>query len=66
MSLAGALGAGVEYFVTTNVAIGLEVKYVISRGHELRIAGQPVGDGTLDSVLLSVGVRAFLGRIGGR
>jgi opacity protein-like surface antigen len=65
VSLAGALGAGVEYFVTTNVAIGLEVKYVISRGHEVRIAGRPVGDGTLDSVLLSVGVRAFLGRIGG-
>lgn len=63
-TVAGALGVGLEYFVTSNVAIGLEAKYVASRGHHLRIDGRPVGGAVLDSVLVSFGLRAFLGELG--
>lgn len=62
--LAGALGGGVEYFVTSNIAIGIEAKYVASHGHELRIEGQPTRHGRLDAVLVSAGLRVFLGTLG--
>jgi opacity protein-like surface antigen len=58
---AGAVGVGLEYLVTSNIALGVEAKYLISRGHVLRIGGARLGEGDLDAVLLSVGFRAFLG-----
>lgn len=56
----GALGAGIDYFVTRNVAFGLEAKYVISRGHTLQIDGGEPLRGDLDALLISLGVRAHL------
>jgi hypothetical protein len=50
----------VEYFVTSNIAFGLETKYLISRGHTLRINDGPERSGNLDSVFLSFAVRVFL------
>jgi len=59
-TLVGAIGAGFEYFVTQDISIGWEMKYLISRGHELQIGrGAPVS-GNLDALFLSLGVRAYL------
>ena len=54
----GALGAGVEYFVASNIALGMEAKYLISRGHEIRLEGR-TSDVKLDSLLFSFGLRIF-------
>lgn len=56
----GALGAGVDYFLTSDIAFGLEAKYLFSRGHTLEVAGGPPLRGDLDAFFLSLGVRAFL------
>lgn len=60
LSLMGVLGAGIEYRVMSNVSIGGEAKYVISRGHEFQIGDQPALQGNFDSFMLAVGVRIFL------
>jgi opacity protein-like surface antigen len=52
----GALGAGVEYFVANNIAVGVETKYLLSRWHEIRLQGSDRAS-TLDSVLFTIGLR---------
>ena len=37
--VAGAIGAGVEYMLADNVGLGGELKYVLSRGHQIEIEG---------------------------
>jgi len=59
-AVVGALGAGIDYFVTSDVAVGAEVKYVLSRGHTLEVDGGPALRGDLDALLVSVGLRAYL------
>ncbi len=59
-ALVGTLGAGLEYYPLPNVAIGLESRYVFSRGHTLRIGDGPELDGNLDTLVLSLGLRMFL------
>ena len=55
----GVFGAGIDYFITPNVSLGLETKYTISRGHTLTIDDGPPESGNLDSLFVSLGVRAF-------
>lgn len=56
----GAFGAGIDYFVTSDVSFGLETKYIVSRGHTLQIDDGPKLDGNLDTLIVSIGVRAYL------
>lgn len=58
-SVVGAVGGGVEYTIADGLAIGAEVRYLISRGHEIAVAGQR-HDANLDMVLA-----AFTLRVGG-
>jgi opacity protein-like surface antigen len=54
------VGAGVEYFVTSNIALGMEMKYLYSPGHSIKISSGPAGDATVSALLFTVGLRAFL------
>lgn len=58
---AGVVGIGTDYFVARNIAVGLELKYLISRGHTATIAGR-TQDMNLDSLLTFLGVRIFFGK----
>lgn len=60
LGVIGAFGGGVDYFVTSDVALGLEAKYVVSRGHSIQVADGPKLDGDLDALFVSLGVRAYL------
>ena len=60
LGIIGAFGGGIDYFVTSDIAFGLEAKYVVSRGHTLQLDDGPELDGNLDSLFLSLGVRAYL------
>jgi opacity protein-like surface antigen len=57
----GVVGIGADYFVARNIAVGLELKYLISRGHTVTIAGR-TQDMNLDSLLTFLGVRIFFGK----
>lgn len=59
-AVAGSLGAGIEYFVVSNVALGLDVRYLISRGHTIQIDGGNKRTGNLDTVMLALTFRTFL------
>jgi opacity protein-like surface antigen len=54
----GALGVGVEYFVANNIAVGIEAKYVLSRGQEVRVNGRQQSL-DLDTLLATAGIRLF-------
>jgi opacity protein-like surface antigen len=54
----GALGLGLEYFVANNIAIGIETKYIISRGQEIRVNGRQQSL-DLDTLLATAGLRLF-------
>jgi opacity protein-like surface antigen len=56
-SVAGSSGAGVEYFVAYNIALGIESKYVFE--HPDVQIGTMNTDFGLDSILLTVGLRVF-------
>lgn len=60
-ALAAVAGIGIEYFVASNIAVGLETKYLYSRDHTLLT---PSGrrDANLDSMLTSVGLRIYFGK----
>ena len=63
--LALAVGAGLEHLITDNIALGLEAKYVMSRGHELRLEGRAY-DVNVDAFLIAAGVRIYLWPLGRR
>ena len=58
-SVAFTVGAGIEYFVTSRIALGVESKYFYSPGHSIKVNGQSE-DATLQSVVASVGLRVYL------
>ena len=58
--LGAAIGAGLDYFITRNIAIGGEARYLFVRGHTFQYAGSPAVDGDLDSLYLSLGLRIFV------
>jgi opacity protein-like surface antigen len=62
---AAAVGAGIEYFVTSNIAVGFEAKYNFLGSHVVTIEGRPAERGVLDSVYFSFGLRVFLAELGG-
>jgi opacity protein-like surface antigen len=53
-------GAGVEYLVASNIAAGLEARYLTSRGHTIKIGDGRTRDANFDAVLLTVGLRIYL------
>jgi opacity protein-like surface antigen len=61
--VAAALGAGVEYFVASNIALGLEARYLTNRGHSVRI-GTREDSGHYDALTLAFTLRVFLARLG--
>jgi len=62
LGVVGTAGAGIEWFFSTDVALGLEVKYQhFIGGHELRMAGQ-TSDSQPHAVLGAAGVRVYFGQ----
>lgn len=57
--VAGSLGAGIEYFLTSNIAFNLETRYLFSRGQTIEIDGGRERVGNLDSLAFSLGLRVF-------
>jgi opacity protein-like surface antigen len=57
--VAAALGGGIEYFVASNVAVGVETRYLMSRGHSIRVDGRRHA-GNLDSVAVMLALRVML------
>jgi opacity protein-like surface antigen len=55
----GTFGAGVEYFVTDNIAVGFEAKHYFLTGLDLEFAGRKTGIST-DSIAATVSARVFL------
>jgi opacity protein-like surface antigen len=57
---AATAGAGVEYLVASNIAAGIEARYLTSRGHTVKIGDGRTQDANFDAVLLTVGLRIYL------
>jgi opacity protein-like surface antigen len=57
-SYAATVGGGVEYFVTSNIAAGVESKYSYTGGHTIRINGHSQ-TATAQAVLVSFGLRVY-------
>jgi opacity protein-like surface antigen len=60
-ALAAVAGIGIEYLVASNIALGIETKYLYSRDHTLEMSGRD-RDVNLDSMLTSIGVRIYFGK----
>jgi len=60
IGLAATIGGGVEYLVTRNVALGVEAKYLYTRGLTLRLAGGTAHEANLGTVFASLGLRVYL------
>jgi opacity protein-like surface antigen len=58
--LAATVGAGIEYFVTRNIAFGLETKYLYTNGLTVQLVGGPKRDVELNPIIVSLGLRVFL------
>jgi len=54
----GSVGAGVEYFVMNNVAIGAELKYLVGADSQLEVSGE-TRDLNLDALVYTLGLRVF-------
>jgi opacity protein-like surface antigen len=63
--IAAALGAGVEYFAASNIAVGLETRYLTNRGHTVRIEQGRESSGYYDAVILAFTLRVYVARFGG-
>jgi len=55
LTVIGQFGAGAEYRLMSNVTIGIDVRYVISRGHHLTVNDEE-SRGNLDALLVSFAV----------
>ncbi len=60
-----ATGVGLEYFITNNIALGLETRYHTSRAHQLLLADR-THNVHVDAVLITAGVRIYLGSLWAR
>jgi opacity protein-like surface antigen len=58
-ALAASIGAGIDYFLARNIAVGLETKLLTSRDHRITVEGRSRYV-SLDSLLISLGTRVFL------
>ena len=57
--LLGTVGAGLEYFVADNIAIGAEVKYVLAGDATVRVDGAPRNQ-EIQAPLFAVGLRLLV------
>ena len=62
-SYAATLGAGLDYFVTRRVAVGVETKYSYSPAHAVTANGH-TEDGTIQGLVVSAGLRVYLADFG--
>jgi opacity protein-like surface antigen len=58
--VAATLGTGIEYLVASNIAAGVEARYLTSRGHTVKIGDGRTQGANFDAVLLTVGLRIYL------
>jgi opacity protein-like surface antigen len=58
--VAATVGAGLEYLVASNIAAGVEARYLTSRGHPVKIGNGPTRDANFDALLITVGLRIYL------
>ena len=58
-SIAASVGAGIDYFVSSHIAFGVESKYLYSPGHHVRTGPGHSTDATLQAVAVAVGVRVY-------
>ena len=56
-SIVGSIGAGIEYFIASNLAVGLDLKYLIWGSQEFAIDGQVSGNVHPNTLYTSVGLR---------
>jgi opacity protein-like surface antigen len=56
-SVVGSIGAGIEYFIASNLALGLDVKYLIFGGQQFTIQGQVSGTVHPNPLYTSLGIR---------
>jgi opacity protein-like surface antigen len=59
-AVAATAGMGLDYFITNNIAIGLQTKYLYSPGHHIAITPGHSTDATLQAFVASVGIRVYL------
>jgi hypothetical protein len=59
-AVAASSGAGMEFFVASNIAVGFETKYLTALGHTLKIGTGREQRGNLGAVVLPFGLRVFL------
>jgi len=64
LGLAAAVGAGMEYFAASNIAVGLEARYLTNRGHTVQLDGGRQASGHYDAVTVAVTLRIFLAQFG--
>ena len=62
-SLAATVGAGVEWFVADNVALGVEARYLIARNYDIEVGGRR-DKATLDGVLAAASLRLLFPETG--
>jgi len=63
VAVIGSVGAGLDYRLTRDISVGLETRYIISRGQTLTVGDGPTRQGNLDSLLISFGVRAYFAEL---
>ena len=63
VAVIGSVGAGLDYRLTRDISVGLETKYIISRGQTLTVGDGAERQGNLDSLLIAIGVRAYFGEL---
>jgi opacity protein-like surface antigen len=66
LGLAASAGAGIEYFVASNIAAGLEARWMTSRGHTIKVGALRAREGSIDAVVVAMTLRAFLFDFGAR
>lgn len=64
IGIAAAVGAGAEYFVASNIAVGLEARYLTNRGHTVQINGGREAAGHYDAVTVALTLRVVLAQFG--
>jgi opacity protein-like surface antigen len=63
-SVAAALGVGIDYFLMSNIAVGIESKYLYSPGLTLTVDGKSE-DVTAQTLAVSFGFRVYFASFGG-
>jgi hypothetical protein len=57
---AAGVGGGIEYFITRNFSWNLDVRWLHTWGHEVRIGNTMQGTGDLSTLVFGVGYRVYL------